>query len=203
MTLLARVLIFYPGQRAGILEEITHLTRQCMDRRNSHELDSSLWFFPQFIFLPVLNSSVDQLLLAVINWPKTKTLRQQLAVSTWWCIWFDGYCRAIDDVWGCHVNVLSPPCYLEGAAGPESLSLGGKKSSSLPLGGEKSSPWPKTKPSLKDTLGLQFGTLWESFWIPESATTSTQLHRKVRKIIFWRWRIQMQVWNGYLRKFIN
>ena len=89
--------------------------------RNSHELDSSLWFFPQFIFLPVLNSSVDQLLLAVINWPKTKTLRQQLAVSRWWNIWFDGYCRAIDgycqaidDVWGCHVNVLSPPCLVLG-----------------------------------------------------------------------------------------
>ena len=121
MTLLARVLIFYPGQRAGILEEITHLTRQCMDRRNFHELDRSLWFFPQFIFLPVLNSSVDQLLLAVINWPKTKTLRQQLAVSRRWNIWFEGYCRAIDgychaidDVGGCHVNVLSPPCLVLG-----------------------------------------------------------------------------------------
>ena len=99
-----------------------HSSHRAMDGWGEFPWARSLTLvFPRFVFLPVLNSSGDQLLLAVINWPKTKTLRQQLAVSRWWNIWFDGYCRAIDgycqaidDVWGCHVNVLSPPCLVLG-----------------------------------------------------------------------------------------
>ena len=74
--LLAHRLIFDPGQRAGILEEITLL--------NGWEIPMSQishsGFSPIYIFLPVLDSLVDQLLLA-INWPKTKIFEQQLVVS--------------------------------------------------------------------------------------------------------------------------
>ena len=130
-------------------------------------------------FLLLLNSSVDQLLLAIINWPKTKTLRQQLAVSHWWNIWFEGYCRAIDgychaidDVGGCHVNVLSPPCLVLGRGNRASVIVfrwleviaivNSRRKVIAQL------HWLKTKPSPGDTLGLQFGTRWVLvYWISE------------------------------------
>ena len=129
--LLAHRLIFDPGQRAGILEEITLL--------NGWEIPMSQishsGFSPIYIFLPVLDSLVDQLLLA-INWPKTKIFEQQLVVS---CQRNIGrfIARQLMMLWvAIAMFCLNPPWYLEGGG---SLSLGDKKSLPLSLGGEKSS----------------------------------------------------------------
>ena len=58
-----------------------------------------------------------------------------LLPGNWWCLGLPSQC-----------SVSPPPLATwKGQRGPESLSLGGKKSLPLSFGGEKSSPWLKTR----------------------------------------------------------
>ena len=81
---------------------------------------------------------------------------------------------------------LSLAWYLARVTGPVSLSLGDSKSLPLSTRGEKSSHWLKTKPSLGDTLGLQFRTRWVLVhWISEFKSFAQIIH-ELGKVIFGR-----------------